>query len=456
MVCVAEQSNGQLFPFPSGRDTMIVGRVCQTGFPTGPSRKPAHRGSRPIEEAGPSRKTVNRSPCQDRGGTRMNVDRTNAARVDDRQAATYRGLSLGDLIQRIVQSSDRAALEQLHNHRPLFRLPARRPMLLAPFVQRLCQTPRATTLVDGNTAVLDRAYDLTVDKFAHLPEDDSLQAAPGAAGADCRHYYRSALQALVQWAKDHPVGSPLQRERAAAMILQQRVVRNFRLSCLEAKRDHNPAISRYAWQVNGEVIYLWFPLSVPGSRRRPWLEEHVDDPNPYRTGERARIQAVVDRHLGVPHPVPWDDQTGAPATPDGPPTGQLEEEVTILGLARVVAEEKAQNVSRQRPSIRALGGRQLKRLILCIFEDLGQGRYEEKRLAEAFGLSTATFSRFAGSRWAEHPTGPIPDLWNNVAQTLASHTSFVEIARQAGVWQRVQQVLRRGGRSVKTGGPTHA
>jgi len=386
----------------------------------------------------------------------MNVDRADTVAVDDRQAATYRRMPLGDLIRRIVQSSDRAALEQLHNHRPLFRLPGGRPMLLAPFVQRLCETPRATARVDGNTAMLDRAYDLTIDKFSHLPEDGLSRAAPRAGGTDCRYYYRSVLQALDQWVETHNVGSALEQEIAAATILQRRVARNFRLSCLEAKRAHNPAISRYAWQVNGRVIYLWLPLSMPGHARRRWLEEHVDDLDPSRTGERARIQAIVDRHLGVPHPVPWDDPAGSLVASHGPATDPLDQEVTLHGLARVVAEEKAQNLSHQRPAIQALGGDALKRLVLSIFEDLGQGQYEEKRLAETFGLSAATFSRFAGSRWAEYATGRIPDLWNNVAQTLAGHASFVEIAQQAGVWPQVQRVLEQGGRSAKAGGGTHA
>ena len=98
-------------------------------------------------------------------------------------------------------------------------------------------------------------------------------------------------------------------------------------------------------------------------------------------------------------------------------------------------------MTRSARAIRALGKSRLKQLILRIFDELNEEAYEEKRLADAFGLSRATFSRFAGSRWKSHSSGQIPDLWANTAQTLAGHGRFVEAAEEAGVWDEVQKIV---------------
>ena len=82
-------------------------------------------------------------------------------------------------------------------------------------------------------------------------------------------------------------------------------------------------------------------------------------------------------------------------------------------------------------------------------EDVEPAPLPEISLAEAFGLSQATLSRFAGSRWRSGARTRLPDLWRNVAQTLARHTAFIEMAEKAGVWGKVQRVLGQptGGRS---------
>jgi hypothetical protein len=185
------------------------------------------------------------------------------------------------------------------------------------------------------------------------------------------------------------------------------------------------------------------PGFVPGQRRRRWLQDNVDDPCPSRPGERARVQAVIDRYFGVVRRVPLD--ADIPAVPPPAPAnrrfepGMLERSLPYE-LARVVSEEKAERIAEQRPAIQELGKEKLTCLIMGAFQALSEGRYAEAQLARAFGLSKATFSRFAGSRWtASHR---IPDLWANTAHTLARHDMFVEAAEEAGVWPTVRRVLR--------------
>lgn len=354
--------------------------------------------------------------------------------------SSLRSLGLAELVGRIAELDDRRALRELHDHRTAFRLGSGPAMVLGEFLAALLVTRWASRLAGGDEAILDGAYDITVDKFTHLPTPGDPVKSPGP---DCRHYYADFLR-RVDTAMDsqtQPIDD-LGKERLAAVILQRVVMLHFRLSCLEARRRRDRARTRYAWHVNGGVLYLWMPASVSGAKRRSWLERNVGPADPTCPGERARVQAIIDKQLGTAAHVPICDWDAASPNAKRPEESLIEAEVGVMGLARAVAAEKAERIDEQRPSVAALGRGGLKQLILRVFEDLADGQYEEKQLAEDFGLSRPTFSRFAGSRW--RGTGDrIPDLWANVARVLAGHRDFVEAARKAGVWPSVRRVLGR-------------
>lgn len=356
-------------------------------------------------------------------------------------------VSLATLAERITRFGDRTALWELHDNRTPFRLRAGQSMAMVEYVATLRETAWALRLCGYDHAVTDGAYDLTIDKFANLPPNGHSQASRVPAGPDCRHYYGAFLDAFARWKRGNRIGSPILEECVAARILQRGVLKHFRLSCLEARRGANPARSRYVWRVNGGKICVWMPLSISGRKRGRWLEANVDNPCPGRPGERRRVQTVIDERLGVACQIPSNPdhrETHVHRPVDDPSAALVERECSVYGLARVVAEEKAATIDLQRPAVKALGRSRLKQLILRIFEGLGEGVYEEKRLAQAFGLSGATFSRFAGSRWRSHLSGKIPDLWANTAQTLAGHRQFVEAAVEAGVWNEVQRIMAGG------------
>ena len=355
----------------------------------------------------------------------------------------YADLSLLELIERIVDS-DRAALREFHDTRPLFRLKNGESLLLARFVERLGKTRWANNLAAGDQVLLEYAYDLTIDKYAHIPTDHPGDHRRGRRVSDCRHAFRSFLRVMGQLTDGNWAGTPVQNEILAARILQRRVVRAFQLSCLDARRAASRGRSRYAWRVNGRVIYVWMPTSIQHLQRRAWLEENIADADPCRPGERCRVQGMIDERLGIAGHVSIEECTDDVASHracDSPVHTLIEKELSAQGLASVVAEEKAANIDSQRPAIKALGKPRLKQMILRIFENLAQEAYEEKRLADAFGISRATFTRFAGSRWKMDADGRVPDLWANTAQTLAAHAPFMEAAEEAGVWNNVELIL---------------
>lgn len=355
----------------------------------------------------------------------------------------YERLSLIELAERIVQS-DRQALTELHDARWLFRVRGGSPALLAEFVAMLRETQWARDLAGQDEVALDRAYDLTITKYTHLPVNDPGITQQKQSGPDCRNAFRSFLREMAQTADTDRTRNPVQDEIRAAQILQRRVVRNFRFACLDARRGSNPARSRYAWHVDGCAFYVWMPAFIPRSRRRAWLEENVSDVVPSRAGEQRRVQTIIDERLGIASHLSIEasgDDVAVRRCPEALPGAVAEREVNVHGLASVVAEEKAANIDSQRPAVRALGKSRLKQLIQRVFEELSEEAYEEKRIADTFGLSRATFSRFAGSRWKTGSSGEIPDLWANTAQTLAGHGRFVEAAEEAGVWSDVQRIV---------------
>jgi hypothetical protein len=80
-------------------------------------------------------------------------------------------------------------------------------------------------------------------------------------------------------------------------------------------------------------------------------------------------------------------------------------------------------------------------MIRRIFRDLLAEDYRDMDIARAFGLKKSTYSRFGGSDWWKAGRMVISDLWLNVAETIARHRKFIEVAREAGVWERVKAIL---------------
>ena len=116
-----------------------------------------------------------------------------------------------------------------------------------------------------------------------------------------------------------------------------------------------------------------------------------------------------------------------------------------------MANEKAENINKQRSAIRALGRERLMELIHRIFDGIGCEGHNDVTVARDFGLSKATLSRFAGSRWRDVKKA-IPDLWLNTAHVLATNPVFREVVEQTGVWDQIKATLE----NQKTEGEYHA
>ena len=354
----------------------------------------------------------------------------------------YSHMPLLELARSIASESDRMALRELHENRRLFHYRQEGSLRMATFLLRLKESRPARKWIGANGMALDHAYDLTLDKFANLPSDGAEEhAARETHGPDCRYYYRAFYNHVVaNLPQRKEQGSQIKAEQMAVAKLQHMVVRHFYLSCLESRRRAQNLVRRYFWQKNGAALGLWMPSMLTGSRCRQWLEANVPDYDPKRVGERERVQDIVNRLLPRPRKLPLHTVNGGAesiAAPADSLSSMIEAEISVHGLAQTVAEEKAETIEHQRPAIRALGKERLRELVVAVFEHVVNGEACAKDLTDVFGISQATFSRFAGSRWSRGRGSVVdrepPDLYRNTARILAHHSGFVEAADRAGL-----------------------
>ena len=354
-----------------------------------------------------------------------------------------------ELVWRIVEDSDRLALSVLMDTRRLFRLKDESPLLLPEFLMKL----RDRLAPPVNPAIYrdefeDCVYDLTLAKFSNFPDSSSSDDySLKATRVDCRNCYRAFLKSMQSKIAQGKIESQSQEESLAGKTLKNLVYRNFYRSKLECER-YSPFSVRYNWKIGGVILYLWYPSYMKVKKFKEWLKENVRDVNPTATNEQKRIQSLINATFSTGGYVSLDEPTvqRTSGKEDEASLVEFYEGFGFVGsLADTVAQEKIENIDELRPGIKKLGKRTIERLVLQIFSRISAGEYEAVRLAEQYGISKATFSRFAGSRWVEKigdtDVVKIPDLWRNTAKILAGNRVFMETVLTSGFACKLEEIL---------------
>lgn len=340
-------------------------------------------------------------------------------------------LSLVDLIGCIVDSGNRAALFEFHDHRTAFRFNGSGPIRLAEFVGCL----RGQESVHGNGAAAGHAYDLTIAKFSHLPTPDGSDHR----ATDCRKYFRPFVRQMLADRNAGIWSSDIQEEQAAASRLQQFVVRHFHLSLLEALRHELPGMSRYEWKTPSGTISVQMPKAFEGRHRREWLTANILDADAGRPGENQRVQDIINRRFGLQvESIDGNPMLSASLhSPDHnvPAIGSWQ---TAEDIIDALAEEKVEKKCQLSNGFRCMSDEALRDVIHTICDNLMVDRRSDATRARPFWMNKVEFSRFAGTRWAARKT--VPTLWANLAHVLACRDDFVEAAREAHVWERLQDM----------------
>jgi len=357
-----------------------------------------------------------------------------------------------ELVRCIIDHSDRVALNILLETRRLFHLKDKPPLSLPGFLMEL--RARLTSMKEchiHDLEMADCAYDLTLAKYSNLPNPTKRKSnhhSVKGAGIDCRNYYRAFLRSM-QWMIDEgKISSQSQEESKASGTLQNMVYMNYLRSRQECLRKTKLSI-RYAWQVEGMTYYLWYPSWITSKEFREWLEENVRDVSPGDPEERKRIQSLIDANLGRGYDISFDkvDFDKNLSRDENLSSVEFYERFIFTGrLADNVAQKKVGEIDSLRPAIKKLGAKKLERLILQIFSALAGGEYQTSRFAEQYGISKASMSRFAGSKWREKIRGSeavsVPDLWKNTAHILSGNPDFMEMVLTSGTLIQVEEVLR--------------
>jgi hypothetical protein len=382
-----------------------------------------------------------------------NQSRANLKDLEAERSKSLTGESTVELVRRIVEGSDRLALKVFLDTRKLVRLRDEPPLLLPEFLLKLrdrLAPPQRFDIDQGKLA--DCIYDLTLAKYSNFPDlpqkkPDSSDYFHRATGPDCRNYYRAFLRSM-QYLIDHgEIGNQAQEESLAGRVLQKKVYKNFSWSKLECERN-TPFSIRYTWNVEGIKLTLWYPSYMTANEFREWLKVNIKNVNPEAPNEQGRIQDLIDANLKRGYHISLDKGKMGETlgTEEECPSIELHEGLVFVGsLAKAVAGEKVKNSDKLRPAIKRLGKKAIKSLILQIFSDIALGEYEATQIAQHYGISKATLSRFSGSMWFEktgdNKSVTIPDLWQNTAGILAGNHVFMETVLTSGVAGKLEEVL---------------
>jgi hypothetical protein len=349
------------------------------------------------------------------------------------QVSRLRTMPLIELVSEIVNKSDPGALHEIHNNRTIFRYHNGPPLLMVQYLTALKKETTEKSFSNFNThEVSDKAYDLTLDKFNNMPEPTTKILCGNKKngnqvkqdGSDCRLYYQAFLRRCAKSFRKRSPQNEIAREIQAAGILQGLVKRHYYRSLLEAERSLNPFRSRYNWKIRGVTLTVYLPVSIEGTKRREWLEGNIKDSDPHRRGEKERIQAIINCSFTNQRMVRIEDENDIADSKDHSITCLDKDKKT--SLAEIVAQEKADNINKQRPAVRAIGKKKLKQLILRVFNEITDKDYADGKVAQGV-LSKSAFSRFAGSKWKKNGHN-VPDLWRNTAYVLSKNASFNKIA----------------------------
>ena len=349
-----------------------------------------------------------------------------------------------DLVERVVSTGDREALSEIVERRRY----SERNLILPDLIRRRAEETAVYTSQAVDPIIQD-ACDLAEERFFRIPDENDLASAisdgkPKRPSTDCRNYYRAFLSWVSNQEGRLPQGKIL-REAWVMDAFANFVSRQFLLSYQEAKRRFADRFSsRYVWNVDGRgSLTVRLPRTLASGQRRKWLESSIPDVDPTRANERERVQSIIDERLCFGEEVPLEENSRKLPLAINPPDWAAIS-LDFLQFPQFVAEEKSASIDRQRPSIRRLGPKFLRYLVLAVFENLLSENQTEESLAESFGLSKTAFSHFAGSRWRRDDSRgsvEIPDLWANVAYLLANHPNFVEAASELGFLDTAREIL---------------
>lgn len=405
----------------------------------------------------------------------LRLDTSDAlAQPCDEEPRSYADLDLVGLMTRIVDGDRRALDTLVVDRKPLLR--HGQPVGIPDWIESVSQSDASRH--SSGDEVTESARDLLYDRLTRMPGRPNPSSTPsnsestsartsefasgnasgansggtsGGGGVDCRNYYRGFVDRLPPVVNRESQAEATQTDHSGHTLSRLEyntwvhhrfsgyAHRHWRLCLREARRRQQRLTVAYEYKSPGVAMRLWVPASIPPRQRAAWIDRNFGPVVPDASGTATvqhRLQTQIDGWLDhVLRERERELRYSLQHDPFGPNLSRtsIEQGWTQQGLARTVAHEKAQTPERLRTSIAALGPERIKSLILGIFEDMIQGTYHPASTARRFGLHKSTLTRFAAARWHPGDDRPVPDLWLNTAQVLASQPRFAAALEEAGL-----------------------
>jgi hypothetical protein len=356
----------------------------------------------------------------------------------------YKHLSTFELIKNIVLHSDNIALNQILSTRKLLVLNRKRCLLSEYLWQLKERNFYPFIFIDKNEwnidEKIDRTYDRALQKFSVLKPPIITNEDEGPY---CDNQYRELYKKINELKVEGEICNEFDCEKEIEKILQNIVVRHLKYSWLEVCRQINHFYHRYRWELPTETMELKKPRWKKGNEFRRWLDINVRDGNNEKSLERKQVQKQIYDWFGHPSDMSIDvdnDIRNKLYVLDDP-IEIMEKEDMGNRFYESIENEKANNIQHLRPSIRKLGKEKVKELVHNILHNFTNDDYTDTTVANEFGLSKATFSRFAGKDWRKGEVTETPDLWRNIAHIVNSDPKFQEATIDFGVRDVIDIVL---------------
>jgi hypothetical protein len=290
----------------------------------------------------------------------------------------------------------------------------------------------------------DIAWDLMVDAFSHLPE--VLESAAGRSGrgtrVDCRWYFRALYRRLSKVRRRLHAAGVEELANAMRRTVRRFLNRQYIRSRKEAKRRESTS-SRYALTDHGKSFEVYVPRDLYGLKRRQRMTQIAASVDPTVADARAQIQQLVDQQIGTRQVHSLDDKVAAGLAVNQLLPWPLEYGLSVEGLIETTRQEKEAMSPFLPPSFQKLGREKRWNLITEVLEILATGQpLELSKLAAKYAMNKVSLWRLCNNMaWDEDGEPHVPLLYRNIASLLAQYRPWVEAAKAAGVWDRVDDIV---------------
>jgi hypothetical protein len=357
----------------------------------------------------------------------------------------YKYLSTFELIKNVALHSDNIALNEILASRKLLVLKKKKRLLLPEYLWQLKERNFYPFVIVGKNErnvdeKIDRTYDLILQKFLILKPSIITNENKGPY---CDNQYKELYKKINELKIERKIHKASDYEEAIEKIFRNMVVRHLKYSWGEVCRQMNHFYHRYRWELPAETMELKKPRWKKGNEFRRWLEINVWDEDNEKSLERKQVQKKIYDSFGHPFDISIDvdnDLRNKLSVIDDP-IEMMKKEDMGNRFYESIADEKANNVQRLRPSIRNLGKEKIKELVLYILNNFNNDDYNDITVANKFGLSKATYSRFAGKDWKKGKVIESPDLIRNIAKVVNSHPIFLEVVTDLGQRDVINTIL---------------